>query len=226
VLRAAAEKLAVSSAEEQVAEFVNRKRDAERAKLARTGYEVLRPTLRSLFEMLESEDFDRRPQEGHTDRRSKWERRFGPATLSVEFHNLETAIAPLYVDRAPFEAVAYATIAVDGPRLPRAWSASLWYADLTRTGSYRWYEAAYQWLPQEGLSQPKFPTRLDPSQLSHAAFPPELRHWIVAYEPRPIDDEYAESFCDRWATLISVVAERRIEEPPDRPMGDWWPKYD
>lgn len=92
-LRAAAEKLAVSSAEHHLAEFTRRKRDAERAKLARAAYDILRPILRGLFEILEAENLDRRPQEEPSDWQAKWEMRFGPATLSVEFHNLQAAMA-------------------------------------------------------------------------------------------------------------------------------------
>ncbi len=187
----------------------------------------LRPILRRLLKTVEEANLNRHLNGPLLDNELRWSRRLGRADLTIHFLNLDLACFENQFAWAPFDAVCGAFLIVS-PAARETWGASLWYADFARTGTYRWHEVAYQstrWAPYEvNTAESRLPRQLRSEEVNATFLP--LAHNAEAYPPRPIDDENADDFVDRWLILMGLAAQGKLEPPPSVPMGDWWPSLD
>jgi len=218
----ACEKFALDTAEFRAANEAYGIQASLRLELARGGYAILRPILRRLFGMIEDAALGSVGQAELADRQHTWQRSIGSGELRCDFSNLDLATEAGKFERVSFDAPAFAIIWVFDRKSRITWSASLWYADLARRGTYRWYEIGYQ--SRSGSNHENSLHHLEPHQF-YLLGPPESSEHFEAFAPRPIDDESAEEFIDRWAILTALALVGRLEPPPMAPIGNWWPQF-
>lgn len=102
------------------------------------------------------------------------------------------------------------------------WSASLWYARLKPDQDFRWYEVSYfvNPLARSARVQHECAPFALTEDIHHAdeATGPAMTLYCKAWGPEPIDDENADSFCDRWAALLAKASLGQISYPRSLPL--------
>jgi hypothetical protein len=172
--------------------------------------------------------------------------KLGGATLACEID------FPEFIERkrwfGPWDILAGAFVGVDdgwfaSQKVCR--SANLWYAKLTPSGDFRWWEIGYresdkfpdlgakwedqsvqlrahQWGPFGISAEGKY--RYDFGQdtvtrMSHG--------WLkLAHNPRPVDGEHVEDFCARWATWLVKAELRDLSDETRLPEEEIAPEFD
>jgi serine/threonine-protein kinase len=89
-------------------------------------------------------------------------------------------------------------------------SASLWYVDRTRTGSFEWIEVSYY---NPTLSTSNQPCYLPPGRDADFAVAPLAHTWNIAHPPMTIDGPGMERFIERWSTFLAEAAEGKLQYP-------------
>ena len=128
-----------------------------------------------------------------------------------------------FVDRLPFEVVAYSDITVRQPRsrydgyIGR--SHALWFCDAHDVGVLRWYETAFRrtFGGDRGLRPfSMFPVERD----AVIAISPALHTHSLAWPFRPIDQGAEGEFIERWIGWFADAAQGQLRYPPGMPEGD------
>jgi len=124
--------------------------------------------------------------------------------------------------QSKWDVVTGGTVAVQQGNPRYEWSASLWYVRLKPDHDYRWHEVSYFVNPlarSERLRHEFAPFALtdDPAHADEAAGP-AMGMFQFAWGPKPIDDEDAAAFCDRWAKLLAQAAQGQISYPRYLPL--------
>ena len=128
-----------------------------------------------------------------------------------------------FVDRLPFEVVAYSDITVRQPRsrydgyIGR--SHALWFCDAHDVGVLRWYETAFRrtFGGDRGLRPfSMFPVERD----AVIAISPALHTHSLARPFRPIDQGAEGEFIERWIGWFADAAQGQLRYPPGMPEGD------
>jgi hypothetical protein len=148
----------------------------------------------------------------------------------------------------PWDVLAVAVIEVTsgliGTGGPYGRSANLIFGQLAKKEGYRWYEVAFDYIPQEYARRTKEDSLLrigydrpfglykssGPNKEGLDAFTGSLKWYEIVTNPRPIDGEYVDDFCSRWMTWLGQVALRDVKRllnpfekiPPKEPID---PKY-
>jgi len=222
-VRRTGEKFALQIAEREARQQMERQESQRRTALAKEGNAILRDIVRRLFTTIEYESHRTARAAELDDNIDRWVLNFGRASVSVEFKNTRGGIGRDVFSQSKLDVAAYAVVTVASENPSRRWSASLWYLDMARNGSFRWYEVGYQPNPIIApLPDAMVPTFLEP-QHADAVHGLGNGAQVIAFGPRPIDDEDVDSFIDRWSVLIALAAEGRLEPPKKIPLGDDWP---
>lgn len=112
------------------------------------------------------------------------------------------------------------TISVGQQQPQYSWGASLWYCKLPKTEEYRWYETSYFGVSREERMAPYALTEIRDADLAAA---PIMHAYQIAWGPNPLDDEDAREFCERWAALLALAAQGRLEHPRRLPLArEFW----
>ena len=128
-----------------------------------------------------------------------------------------------FVDRLPFEVVAYSDITVRQPRsrydgyIGR--SHALWFCDAHDVGVLRWYETAFRrtFGGDRGLRPfSMFPVERD----AVIAISPALHTHSLARPFRPIDQGAEGEFIERWIGWFADAAQGQLRYPAGMPEGD------
>ena len=98
------------------------------------------------------------------------------------------------------------------------WSANLWYTNLGKGNEYRWWEVSYMANPLM-RSHPKYEPYAE-ENLSNAdiAASPVMAHVQFGSKPKLIDDEFGDSFCNRWVELFVKAVNGQLRFPSKLPI--------
>jgi serine/threonine-protein kinase len=148
-----------------------------------------------------------------------------PPTFSVRLGSAELQIVTPH-DSKPLQtsfALLAGKIALRQTQPFYQWSSSLWYLKTDAASPFRWYEVSY-FAPMNGDNYAPYDLMSNPGHAATAAAP-GLSSFQIAWGPRPIDDENAEEFFDRWAAMLAKAASGQISYPRSLPLAqDYWRK--
>lgn len=101
---------------------------------------------------------------------------------------------------------------------PYIWGANLWYTDLGKNVDFRWWEVTYMTQPLI-LNHQKFePYAVDDLSLADQAASPIIGNIQLGANPKLVDDEAIEDFCDRWANILAKAATGELRYPLRLPL--------
>jgi eukaryotic-like serine/threonine-protein kinase len=208
--------IAEQTARAEAAALAKKAAEAERDALEVHAYSILRSIAEQLFaEIARSAPqakFERQVNGGIEVYRS----RLGDAEIRMTLGNFPGIAA---FGESKWNVICGDAIVVERfgtPEKPRQIrSASLWYAEVKRKGSYGWIEVAYWSLNNQGHQ----PTYLTPENAAAAASP-ILQHWHLAYNPKAIEGRHSDDFCQRWMDFFAeavsgtLYPSNRLPEEP------------
>ena len=146
--------------------------------------------------------------------------RFDNAALQIQKLLQGRTIPQNAFPNSDWDVIARATIYVAqfGEREYK-WGANLWYTNIGQGEEYRWWEVLYMWNPAF-TSDPytNAPFAVDKLNDADAAAETGINPVAFAAKPRPIDEEDADSFYDRWAKLFAQAHGGRLEQPRNLPL--------
>jgi len=129
---------------------------------------------------------------------------FGYAKLILKKLNRGRPIPESAFQRSGIDVVAGASIwVIQQERIEYRWGANLWYTDLGHGAGFRWWEFVYMNHPLNRQHAQYEPFALDDLSDADLAGVPEDIRFQLAAEPRPVDDEDIDDFCERWAALLA-----------------------
>lgn len=198
-------------------------RQRARKNLADGAFQVLREVIETLFARI----LDAAPT---AKRSGSWDRhlqiQLGAALLEVELLNRGLPIPESAFQESGWDVVAGATICVDQSEPTRyKWGANLWYTNLGRGNEYRWWEVLYY---NVSTKRAQYYANYEPFALDVASndftdadlAASHVMHVInMAAEPRPIDDESIDNFCNRWADLLAKAYHGQLSRPQRLPLA-------
>jgi serine/threonine-protein kinase len=217
----------VSAAEAAIREeAIQQEREAKqqaRENLAQEAIQILHNTIKGLFaRILEVAPTAKRT--GSWNRRLRVE--LDRASLEVKVLNGGRAIPESAFHQSGWDVIAGATICVNqGESTPiYRWGANLWYTDLGQGNEYRWWEVPY-FAVGPRLSQ--YYENYKPFALDVAvdfrdadlAASHVMNSISIAAKPTPIDSEYFDDFCDRWADLLAEAYRGELRNPSSLPLS-------
>jgi len=146
------------------------------------------------------------------------------AALTVSWFDLEAYIPESAFARSGWDVLTGATIHVMqlGSEQYR-WGANLWYTNLGKGTTYRWYEIPYfrSALRSSDGSVIHEPFAVDSVERADMAASPGMAPWQHAVsQPLPVDDEATDSFIDRWSHLLVLAYEGKLQHPRNLPLRD------
>lgn len=98
------------------------------------------------------------------------------------------------------------------------WSSSLWYAKRHKNDNYRWREASYFSSPFSRERRNFDPYFLDEPYDADIAHSNIMGAHQVAWGPKPIDDENADDFFNRWMEFFALAAQGNLSHPSRLPL--------
>ncbi len=147
--------------------------------------------------------------------------RFGDAALQIQKLRQGRAIPQNAFPNSHWDVIVGATIYVAqfGERKYK-WGANLWYTNMGQGEDYRWWEVMYMWHPAltSHPSHTNEPFAVDELNDADAAAAMGTNRIAFAAKPRPVDDEDADSFYDRWAKRFAQAYSGRLERPRYLPL--------
>lgn len=99
-----------------------------------------------------------------------------------------------------------------------SWASNFWYAMIDDSEGYRWYEVGYMINPLVRGYEPNTPfcvTEIEKADMAASNIIDTYQH---AYEPRPIDQDNAEEFYERWMRMIAQALEGKLHRPRSLPI--------
>lgn len=145
-------------------------------------------------------------------------------TASIEIRSFNPTFGGILISKDAFknsgwDVVVGATIIVSqGQPNPYKWGANLWYTNLGTGSEFRWWEVSYYNVMPRQDKLPFEPHAVDNIKDADLAAS-RISHSIsIATKPRPIDDEDADSFCDRWAEILAKAYHGKLEYPRNLPL--------
>ncbi|MFH1746889.1 MAG: serine/threonine-protein kinase [Planctomycetota bacterium] len=167
---------------------------------------ILRTIIRSLFSAVK----DVAPM-ADFNREGLW-LRLGGAELRVKFLGFASARRvpdnPFPSSRWDVLAAATITVTQAAPRCEIG--ATLWYTNLGKGDSFRWYEASYKDLPLFPRRHEFEPFAVTNLKDADAAAGTGMHTVQFAFGPRPIDDESQAEFFDRWVQRLALAADGKL----------------
>jgi len=142
----------------------------------------------------------------------------GDAELSFNFVKFSSIPADAF-KQSGWDVFAGAIVKVtQKAREPYVWSANLWYTNLGKGQEYRWWEVSYMANPLM-RSHPKYEPYAE-EDISNAdlAASPIMAHVQFGSEPKLVDDEFVNSFCDRWIELLAKAVNGQLSSPSRLPI--------
>ena len=149
--------------------------------------------------------------------------RLADATLSVA--SLEAAPEECLASRgfeAPFDVVAFASIAVKRPRDRYDYdgrSHSLWFCDAHDEGNYRWFELAFtiSGMRRESSTVNPFAAPPTDKDVGDCFTPVSFTRFSLARQPVPVDQGEEGPFIERWLDWFADAAAGKLEMPKGMP---------
>lgn len=182
--------------------------EAIRARMGDEGIRILQALIGDLFQKISAA--------APAARRSQNVIHLGEAALSVWISSRVLAAGTFAQSR--WDVLAWGSISVTQKKPEYVWSASLWHTNLGAGDTYRWYEVSYFTNPMAGRSTPFAPYALTDPREADAAAGPGMAVQQIAWGPKPIDDEDAPAFYDRWADLLAKACAGRLSHPRSLPL--------
>jgi hypothetical protein len=187
-----------------------------RQNFAHSAFENLTAIILTLFERIQ----DAAPTAFRPgDTLDMLELQFESALLRVMWLFRGTAIPEDAFENSGWDVVAGASITVtqNAPQLYE-WSASLWYTNMGHDNEFRWWEVLYMTHPLLQRRRDYEPFALiDPAKADMAAAP-GMNEYMLAAEPRPIDDEDIDDFYRRWEDLLAKAYRGELAIPRYLPL--------
>lgn len=144
----------------------------------------------------------------------------GDARLIVEAPDPPMPLPSEAFSESGWDVVARASVGVEQACPPYKWGASLWYACIAPDDRHRWWEVAY-FVNPHGLGgtrdQPFALTNLNDADRA-ARRSDSLDRYKIAFGPKPVDDEDAQGFFDRWAGLLAKAHNQQLRRPRRLPL--------
>jgi serine/threonine-protein kinase len=210
-------RVAEESARAEAAAEAQRTAEHNRFELAQAGLQVLR----ELADALADQVIQAAPNARRNHRLGVriLELELGSAKLEIERFDARYPITAGVFRNSNWDVIAGAVI-----RLTQAapahyvWSANLWYMKWGKSEDYRWVEVSYMANPlmrDHPQFQPYAVERIEDADLAAARGVAPVQH---AARPRPIDDENAEDFYQRWLSLFASAADGKLTYPSRLPL--------
>lgn len=99
------------------------------------------------------------------------------------------------------------------------WAANLWYTDLGEYRELRWWEVSYMSIELRRIRDRFEPFSLTDFTEADRAAASALHTVQFAADPRPVDDEAASNFYDRWAGVLAIAFRGRLAKPRNLPFS-------
>jgi serine/threonine-protein kinase len=199
--------LAEGDAERRRAQATRHKRDALAAEARRT--------LRTIGEQLAKRITENVVGASASWTRDSLEIHVGSASLQLDLDTSTGHYGPNDFPRSQWDVICGASIGVEQrSRRPQKRSANLWYTrQRSKTGDYRWFEAAYEGNPLTGKGFEFEPAAAN-VELADRAHSNAMDVVQVSYGPYAIDDEDLETFVQRWTHILAAAASGEMERLP------------
>jgi serine/threonine protein kinase len=188
-----------------------------RRKLADSALQTLRKVIDVLFERVVTVA----PTASRFDNQFGMPRlvEFGTASIKIGLVTGGRPIPEGVFQRSGWDVVVGATICVTQSKpKPYEWGASLWYTNLGRDEEYRWWEIPYMTTPLLRRDVRYQPFAVSDLSEADKAAAPGMHTIALAAEPRPVDDEDIDDFCDRWADLLAKAHSGQLRHPRHLPL--------
>ena len=184
-------------------------RQRARRELADSAFQVLQSVVETLSERIKNVA----PTAERIPRLDRLQIQFGSARLEIDVPEPGAMISEDAFPQSGWDVVLRAIIRViQSKPTPYEWSANLWYTNLGRSDEYRWWEVSYKrrWSKRPAKYEPFALTDLSDADRAAA---PMVRVFELASEPRPVDDENLDDFCERWAELLAKAYRGQLRKP-------------
>jgi serine/threonine-protein kinase len=146
----------------------------------------------------------------------------GTAKLSLEYLKTDNVIRDDAFPRSKWDVITGAIILVEQQNPRYLWSSTLWYSKLPDHDNYRWREVSYYGnplIPKDKLNIECEPCALKSlTEADEAASPTSNGRFLIAFGPKPIDDEDFDNFCNRWADILAKAANGQLSHPRTLPL--------
>jgi serine/threonine protein kinase len=201
-------------AREESARATAQAAELERRELAAHATGVLRGIAEQLFAEIEKFAPSSRLSRRRVDKHETYEVTLGTGILIVTLGQFAPVKADLFAG-SKWDVVAGDVIIVRSPKYTRG--ASLWFKRPRASAVdvvYRWHEVGYMSLT--GYIRDT-PFALPPNPQSVEAASQVVGVCNFANQPRPIDGDQVEEFCERWMGFLADAAQGRLERPSHFP---------
>ncbi len=204
--------------QEQAQKEAERRTKKTRDQLAKDAFEILKDNVERLWGKIHATAPN---AERHTGlERNGFACSIGPAVLTVDFNYSTEALSVGRFQRSGWDVITVARIIVIQKGKSYSWSASLWYAKLSESSEYRWYEVSYFWLSSNAFLMPSAANNTDEADMAASKGMHVLN---IAFGPAEIDDEMESEFHERWIWLLSMAAKGRLAPLRQLPITNWPP---
>ena len=219
-------RIAAEQAGKEAGELKAATETERRTKMARTGFDVLKPIVDELMGSIQKAAAVTMGDPALQYQREKGviikQLALGLGVIDVRQNSLRNPMPAGLFPRSRWDVILGCTIGVTQTSPKYEWRSSLWYVKFPSGTTYRWHEVAYMNHPLMRSSRRFQPFPLDADDADRAAST-TMDSIQIAFGPHPIDDEHVDEFINRWAQHLSLAAAGKFSQPRSLPIDKQLP---